>query len=227
MSKNVHIAFPWPSLPADIRLLILDEISDQKHRGWAQCAAVCKEWQAIFEHKDFSQLALQPSCLEELETLVIRQRSLVQHICLNIDLPRYSCPTCERSVVTCSLGSTIFRSTIIRLFSILSTWPPTGRLTLELNASSPSDSQHWFKNYCFGPGHENTKDWTQQEKAIRWHDPKHGWVDGQQVTTPIRALFCASSLRSAPMSPKISLSFMPLQASAYVDNFDISFLPKY
>jgi hypothetical protein len=52
--------------------------------------------------------------------------------------------------------------------------------------TSPSDSQHCFKNYCFGPGHEDTRDWTQQEKAIRWHDPKHGWVDGQQVETPDR-----------------------------------------
>jgi len=31
--KHDHIAFPWPSLPADIRLLILGEISGQKHCG--------------------------------------------------------------------------------------------------------------------------------------------------------------------------------------------------
>ena len=182
--RHDHIAFPWLSLPADIRLLILDEISGQKHRGWAQCAAVCKEWLAILEPKNFSQLALQPSCLDELETLVIRQRPLVQHICLNIDLPRYACPTCKRNATMSNRRSTIFRRAILRLFSILSTWQPTGRLTLELSASSPSDSQHWFKNYCFGPGHKDTRDWTQQEKAIRWHDPKHGWVDGQQVKTP-------------------------------------------
>ncbi|KAH7410464.1 hypothetical protein DE146DRAFT_645017 [Phaeosphaeria sp. MPI-PUGE-AT-0046c] len=177
-------AFPWLSLPADIRLLMLDDISGQKHRGWAQCAAVCKEWQAILEPRNFSQLALRPSCLDDLETLVIRQRPLVQHICLNIDLPRYGCRACIRSDISSSQRSTIFRRAVLRLFSILSTWQPTGRLTLELNASSPSDSQHWFKNYCFGPGHEDTRDWTQQEKAIRWHDPKHGWVDGQQVKAP-------------------------------------------
>ncbi|KAH7134874.1 hypothetical protein B0J11DRAFT_546987 [Dendryphion nanum] len=182
--RHDHTAFPWLSLPADIRLLILDEISGQKHRGWAQCAAVCKEWQAILEPKNFSQLVLQPSCLDELETLVIRQRPLVQHICLNIDLPRYACRTCTQTATMSNRRSTIFRRAILRLFSILSTWQPTGRLTLELSASSPSDSQHWFKNYCFGPGHEDTRDWTQQEKAIRWHDPKHGWVDGQQVKTP-------------------------------------------
>lgn len=56
--RHDHIAFPWLSLPADICLLVLDEISGQKHRGWAQCAAVCKEWQAILEPKIFSQLAI-------------------------------------------------------------------------------------------------------------------------------------------------------------------------
>ncbi|EFQ93346.1 hypothetical protein PTT_09316 [Pyrenophora teres f. teres 0-1] len=182
--RHDHIAFPWLSLPADIRLLVLDEVSGQKHGGWAQCAAVCKEWLAIFEPKNFSHLALQPSCLDELETLVVRQRRLVQHICLNIDLARYACPSCKRGATMSSRRSTMFRRAILKLFSILSTWEPTGQLTLELSASSPSDSQHWFKNYCFGPGHEDTRDWTQQEKAIRWHDPKHGWVNGRQVKMP-------------------------------------------
>lgn len=182
--RHDQTAFPWLSLPTDIRLMIFDEISGQKHRGWAQCVAVCKEWQAVLEPRNFSQLTLQTSCLDELETLVIRQRHLVQHICLDIDLPRYGCPTCKQTATMSFHRYMIFRKAILRLFSILSTWSPTGRLTLELNASSPSDSQHWFKNYCFGPGHEDTRDWTQQEKVSRWHDPRHGWVDGQQVQTP-------------------------------------------
>lgn len=171
-------------MPADIRLLILDEIAGEKHRGWARCAAVCKEWQAILEPKSFSHLALELSCLDGLETFVVQQRPLVQHISLNIDLPRYTCRTCNRSDTMSTHKSTIFRRAILRLFSILSTWQPTGQLTLELSASSPSDSQHWFKNYCFGPGHEDTRGWTQQEKAVKWHDPKHGWINGQQVETP-------------------------------------------
>ncbi|KAF2012461.1 hypothetical protein BU24DRAFT_484101 [Aaosphaeria arxii CBS 175.79] len=182
-------AFPWASLPADIRLLILDEISDQKYRGWSVCAAVCKEWQAIIEPKNFCQLALKTSCLDEFEYLVIRQRPLVQHICLNVELPRYACPTCQQDVTVPEVTvpgctSDIFWKAVLRLFSTLSTWQPAGRLILELNASSPSDSEHWFKNYCFGPGHEDIGDWTQQERAIRWHDPKHGWADGQQIQAP-------------------------------------------
>ena len=175
---------PWASLPAYIRLLILEEISGQKYRGWALCAAVCKEWQAIVEPKNFCQIVLQVSCLDGLEHLVVRQRPLVQYICLNIELPRYGCPTCQRNATMSNRNSIIFRKAILRLYSILNTWQPTGRLILELSASSPSDSEHWFKNYCFGPGHEDTGDWTQEEKAIRWHDPKHGWINGQQIKAP-------------------------------------------
>jgi hypothetical protein len=200
-------AFPWASLPTEIRLLILEEISRQKFRGWALCAAVCKEWQTIIEVNNFCQLALQVSCLDGLENLIIRPRPLVQYICLNIELPRYACPTCQRNATLSNRNSTIFRKAILRLFSILNTWQPTGRLTLELNASSPSDSEHWFKNYCFGPGHEDTGEWTQQEKAIRWHDPKHGWVDGQQVMAPdapaILRLFSPLCLNVPQTLPKV------------------------
>lgn len=178
-----HSAFS--RLPTEILILILDQISNQKHRGWAQCAAVCKEWQAILEPKNFSQLTLQPSCLDELETLVIRQRPFVQHICLHFELPRYSCDTCNgRYCTMIPRGLPIFSEAMLKLFSILNTWQPAGQLTLELSASSPSDSQHWFKNYCFGPGHADTRQWTQEEKAMNWHDPTHGWIDGQQVVTP-------------------------------------------
>ncbi|KAJ8128775.1 hypothetical protein O1611_g4855 [Lasiodiplodia mahajangana] len=175
-------AFPWASLPADIALLILEEISRRKHRGWALCATVCKAWQVIIERKNFYQLTLQASCLDEFEYFVIRQRPLMHHICLNIKLRRYACPTCQRDAMP--KHSSNFGKAVTRLFSILNTWQPTGRLILELNASSPSDSEHWFKNYCFGPGHEDPGDWSQQEKAIKWHDPKHGWVNGQQVKAP-------------------------------------------
>lgn len=183
--RHNDTALPWASLPPEIRLLILSEISLQKSRGWAQCAAVCSEWQSILEPQNFAQLSLKTTCLSEFSSLVIRTRPLVQHITLNIELPRYACPTCQRRATLSTRNSTIFRKAVLNLFSVLSTWQPTGRpLVLELNASSPSDSEHWFKNYCFGPGHEDTEHWTPQEKAVRWHDPKHSWVDGQQVRAP-------------------------------------------
>ena len=87
---------PWRSLPAEIRLTILETIAQQKHRGWASLASVCKDWQHVIEKQNFRLLKLQVSCLDGFERLVIRQRHLVQNIQLNIELPRYSCHCCTR-----------------------------------------------------------------------------------------------------------------------------------
>ncbi|KAI1499094.1 hypothetical protein F5X99DRAFT_411416 [Biscogniauxia marginata] len=73
---------------------------------------------------------------------------------------------------------------MLMLFSILSTWKPTGCLVLELNAYSPSDSKHWFKNHHFGLDHDDGDLVQQREATPRWHDQIHGWVNGQQVEAP-------------------------------------------
>ncbi|KAK4236892.1 hypothetical protein C8A03DRAFT_16520 [Achaetomium macrosporum] len=174
----------WASLPVEIRDMILEEISRQKHRGWASCAAVCKEWQVFIERKNFCRLTLRASCLEELEHMVIRQRDLVQHICLNVELPRYTCYCCQRTGTWSSVlrHSSIVRAAMLKLFSVLSARQPTGCLTLELNAYSPSDSEHWFKNYHFGLDDEDLIQ--HQQTTPTWHDPKHGWVSGRQVEAP-------------------------------------------
>lgn len=186
-AKKTRTSSPWASLPVEIRLMILEEISRQKYRGWAVCAAVCKEWRAVVERKNFHRLTLQASCVEELGYMVIRQRDLVQYICLNIELPRYTCRSCQwtESTSRTSRHRSIIAHTLLKLFSVLSTWQPTGRLILELNAYSPSDSEHWFKNYHFGLKLEDVGDLDQQQKSTtRWHDPNHGWVNGQQVEAP-------------------------------------------
>lgn len=190
MSRSVEKArtsSSWDSLPVEIRFMILEEISRQKHRGWTICAAVCKEWQIFVERKNFHRLTLQASCLQELEYMVIRQRDLVQYIYLNIELPRYTCRSCQKveSLSWIRSHSSTIRDTVLKLFSVLSTWQPTGRLILELNAYSPSDEEHWFKNYHFGLKHEDVGDLIQQDNATaRLHDPSHGWVNGQQVEAP-------------------------------------------
>lgn len=137
----------WLSLPAEIRLMILDFFTRQKSPGWASYAAVCKEWQFFIEKRNFHRLKLQGSCLDEFNRIVIRQRYLVHHIRLDIRLPKYSCRSCENTETLLweSRKCSIIRDTIWTLFSILSTWDPASDLTLELKAYSPSDSEHWFK----------------------------------------------------------------------------------
>lgn len=188
-AKKTKAGSSWGSLPMEIRLMILEAIPGQRNPGWASCAAVSKEWQAVIERKNFQRLTLQTSCLGDFENMVIRQRHLVQYIVLNIELPRYTCASCNQGEVR-SLGdehNSIVANAISKLFSVLKTWQPTGRLVLELNPYSLSDSEHWFKNYQFGHGLTAIKgagDLAQQESTNSWHDPAHGWVKGQQVKPP-------------------------------------------
>ena len=81
---------------------------------------------------------------------------------------------------------------IWKLFRVLTTWKrqPESGLTLELNTQSPSDWEHWFKNFYFASDAEGNDT---DETGDNWHDPPHGWVHGQQVKAPpqaaIRRLF--------------------------------------
>jgi hypothetical protein len=167
----------WALLPPEIRLQILEVVSRQEGRG--SCAAVCSEWKAFIEPHNFYRLELQVPCLEQLGHMTTRTASLVRQIRLNIELPRYSCRSCEwpDSESRASQHSAIFRKAIRKLFTVLSTWKPIDRLVLELNTFSPSDSEHWFKNYCIGQGARTNgeSERQQQEAPSRWHDPKHGW----------------------------------------------------
>ncbi|KAK3307429.1 uncharacterized protein B0T15DRAFT_484552 [Chaetomium strumarium] len=183
-AKNARTCRSWASLPVEIRRTILEEVARQKHRGWASCAAVSTEWRDFIEPKNFRRLNLLPCCIGKLNEMVVRQRDLVQHICLIIELPRYTCQACnqEESLICTSLHRSIVHEAMKKLFPALSTWQPTGRLTLELNAYSPSDSEHWFKNYHFGLDNESL--FQPQQDAAIWHDPKHGWVSGKQVQQP-------------------------------------------
>ncbi len=190
--------------------MILEEISRQGHRGWASCAAVCKEWQAVIEPKNFRQLSLQTSCLGNLNIWLSDKGLFVQYICLNIELPRYTCRSCQKieSMTCISRHSSLVGSAILKLFSILNTWRPAGCLTLELHAYSPSDSEHWFKSHPFGHDRKDARDLIQQQEAItEWHDPSHGWIDGRQVQVPrtpaILRLFSPLCLSLPENIPKV------------------------
>lgn len=59
----------WPSLPTEIRLMIL-ELLPQEHRALASYASVCNEWAEFIEKKNFGRLKLRASCLNNLEHMV-------------------------------------------------------------------------------------------------------------------------------------------------------------
>ncbi|KAL1882517.1 hypothetical protein Plec18167_002933 [Paecilomyces lecythidis] len=182
---------PWASFPAEIRLMILESLTEEID-GLA-CAPVCKDWQTFIENRILSRLKLRTSDLDYLEHITARQRRLVKHIWLNIELRRYTCRHCQRreSSLWRADNSSLINDAIMKLFSILSNWGSTDDgLTLELSMQSPSDSEHWFKNCYFGAHgeDENVSSRPKDHRAatIRLHDPKHGWVNGRQVKAPNR-----------------------------------------
>ncbi len=188
----------WTALPPEIRLLILEAITQQKNSGWASSAAVCKEWQFVIEKQNFRQLRLSAPCLREFERIALRRQHLIRNILLDIKLPCYTCQVCHHSE-TESLrqhNSTLISNGIWKLFSILSAWGPAEQkgLELELNAHSPSDSDHWFKHYRFtshrNPGHEDDaiSKWDWGARASRLlYDPHHGWWNCRQEKPPPKA----------------------------------------
>ena len=155
-------------------------------------ASVCKEWQVFIEQRNFRRLKLHAPCLIEFERLMQcpRRRRLVRYICLDVQLPEYSCGLCGSGNYQFmrAQNSSIVSNAILKLFRILSTWEPRpepetrGKLTLELNAHSPSDWKHCHKNWHFAPDHETGV--ANSRSSSSWHDPQHGWVNGRQVKDP-------------------------------------------
>ncbi|KLP20230.1 uncharacterized protein LW94_3232 [Fusarium fujikuroi] len=180
----------WSYLPQEVRRNILNTIVDQRNPRWSALASVSKEWQSVIGTRNMAKLKLRPSCLEDFERAVVRQRDLVRHIYLNIELAEYKCTVCKREepVSIHSKNMTLLASAVKRILIILSTWETTGPLTLELNAASASDSKHCFKNFRFNDEHDapDARDPVIPSETTHsdWHDPKHGWENGVQVHPP-------------------------------------------
>ncbi|KFY68805.1 hypothetical protein V498_10561, partial [Pseudogymnoascus sp. VKM F-4517 (FW-2822)] len=91
-----------------------------------------------------------------------------------------------------SPGQSIIGERIFRLLSILATWKSAaGGITFELNAYSPSDSEHCFKHYwqlsdAVDPA-KSTQAGNNEKVLPPLHDPEHGWNGGYQITKPTRS----------------------------------------
>ncbi|KAI1028655.1 hypothetical protein LB503_002489 [Fusarium chuoi] len=233
----------WSYLQDEVRRNILNTIVDQRNPRWSALASVSKEWQSVIGTRNMAKLNLRPSCLEDFEQAVVRQRDLVRHIYLNIELAEYKCTACktEVSLSMRSKNMTLLASAVKRILIILSTWETTGPLTLELNAASASDSQHCFKNFRFNDEHDapSARDPVIPSEATHsdWHDPKHGWENGVQVHPPsfdaMQRLFGLIDLAYSSLAvPKVNAitclmirrqfrhCFMPRQLDSILSNLD-------
>ncbi|EEU38367.1 uncharacterized protein NECHADRAFT_28177, partial [Fusarium vanettenii 77-13-4] len=167
----------WGFLPAEIQHMILDLLNQHKSRGCY--AAVSKEWQTIFEAKNFSHLKISQHDLQQFAKVAKPRwrKQLIKSIWLNIELQSYNCYLCgwAESSSWQRKNKFIIEDAVMNLFSLLKSWRRD--LALELNAYSPSDREHW-QQHCFvgGPGEDGP--------AEEIHDPKHGFEHGRQVKPP-------------------------------------------
>ncbi|KAM3503129.1 hypothetical protein MY11210_008834 [Beauveria gryllotalpidicola] len=206
----LHSAAPWSwqTLSIEVRSIILDAITSQKNPGWGSQAAVCKEWQRALEPVNFQKLKLRAPCLDDFRRIVSKEsglRVLVRHICLDVELPRYTPSCCSQAQNTCEDASYPVEWVFAELLEILSGWERKGDLLLELNVYSPSDCEHWFQNIHLSSDEVERSITTEPmldvwKNGIPYHDPRHGWDEGRQwrraPADSIRRLFRPIQLTS-------------------------------
>ncbi|KAF5008200.1 hypothetical protein FDECE_5533 [Fusarium decemcellulare] len=231
----------WSSLPPEVRAIILRLLTFDNYNYISPYATVSEEWRYAIEKKNFGHLKLHPACLDSLERLTDQQKGLVKHIWLNIELKRYTCRICQKmeTYAWFLANDKIIAAAITRLFLILAEWKTGGGdLTLELNAYSPSDSEHWFKNCYFGAPDEDELELLEPESqpqcgttATAIHDPSHGWWHGRMIEAPgddaLRRPFELATLnfqQELPSVPAVTKFLLRRQCRRQLDPSSLSYL---
>ena len=201
--------------------MILKQLTN--HNNIAPYATVSEEWRTVIESENFAHLVLHPSYLDSLERLDERLKGFIKHICLNVELQRYTCRHCRQweSDTWSKANDDIMAAAITRLFSLLANWNRKQNtregLTLELNAYSPSDQEHWHKVcYIGAPGEVKPKPLELELECqpcdgltvAEIHDPDHGWLHGRMVKQPyddaLRRPFTETFCRSLEELPSVN-----------------------
>lgn len=126
--------------------MILEELGSLAHgkHSLAGSASVSRQWQTFFEPQIWQTLNFQSSTLDRTlmkQYITDIRKPLVKKISFHLWLREYSCDDCDQpeDARTATSNDASFIRQLTALFSALSSWK-TGGLTLELSASSPSDS---------------------------------------------------------------------------------------
>ncbi len=198
------------SLPVEMREMILAEIHAlrprernpySRERPWS-CVAVCKEWQAFFEARNFRRLALDAWLdVENFGRYIIRyeRRRMLKHIWYRIEANEYTCRCCTRSEgrQPKARNGREFFLIIQNLLKTIGSCGPASEwglgFTLGLSGHSPSDSKHYFREIGTSSEvypHPDDEECTSAEYgALRrktWDystDEKHGWNNGERDTS--------------------------------------------
>ncbi|KAI1099891.1 hypothetical protein F4804DRAFT_65626 [Jackrogersella minutella] len=186
----------WSDLPAELRLKIYELLDHgrrlrpqhedvRQNHHMSAYAAVSNEWQEFFEMRNFGQLVIRQSDLQDFERLLTKSRRCwLNTLWLQVELPRYNCFAChlpERSW-DAEINSDVVNAAIWKLFTILSQWKGKGQkptaLNLVLSAHSPSDREHHFRDHRF----DDDLLTTYSSSLVAYHhDYRHGWDHGVQL----------------------------------------------
>ncbi|EQL03295.1 hypothetical protein OCS_00997 [Ophiocordyceps sinensis CO18] len=148
----------WERLPAEIRYAVFEVLVPRERgmvlkHGLSQYSLVCKDWQPFFEKRLYRYLSLTQDSLHDFRRLVVRQRGLVKHIWLEIELSDDGCDTClvcRQPPSRHSHHSNAFQA-ITRLWQALTSWDrdqvacPPGSLTLEISGQFPRHLEPIFR----------------------------------------------------------------------------------
>ncbi|KAH6886436.1 hypothetical protein B0T10DRAFT_576259 [Thelonectria olida] len=213
--------FSFTRFPPEIRCMVLKHVADgydstAEPGARAGYASVCREWQPVFEHRNFRRLKLSQADLPDFEQLMNlehnkRRQSYVEHIAFRYILPAYGCGICQTSESTYEVNKNndILVNASRALLRILSEWKqasqicaregPGPGLTLDLGAYSPGDSVHSIRDFRLTrayPYMEAAKlepTYAAYRRHARLVGPEpltnehHGWVDGRQQTVNLDA----------------------------------------
>ncbi|CAH0030102.1 unnamed protein product [Clonostachys rhizophaga] len=209
----------WTELPTEIRLMILVALVEDDDCNFADLVVVSKEWQGAIEQHNFKQIRLTPSRIAELDTMTLRHRHNVRYLWFCLELERYDCPD----------DNTLIEAAFRHLFSVISTWAPDSRLTLDISVYSTSDRDRWFKYLTFEPDtppkagrHDQELD--PETVLARQNDHRHRWDKRGSFTvhptgfSPVHT----EGFALVPLQTAIEKVFSPIMGTddADVDNND-------
>jgi len=92
----------WKKLPAEIRSMILEMVAEayrfkSEQYVLAGYARVCREWQPVFEQRNFQRPVLDQERICDLEQIMgtRQRRDYLEHLFLRVRLNDYDCRVCK------------------------------------------------------------------------------------------------------------------------------------
>ncbi|KAK1993450.1 hypothetical protein LX36DRAFT_714598 [Colletotrichum falcatum] len=157
--KPAQASFEWRAMPAELRLIVLEEIAQMGEAHpppeAGSLPTVCAEWRSFFEKRNFRALRVtRPKDVVALDRYVSgRREGLVELVTLFVPLGLYDCWRCDRAENQDEKKANNRRlsSLLLPLLDVLSTWSSPrrdGGVALKVAAASMSDAEHQYGDFA-------------------------------------------------------------------------------